>query len=113
MRKLILTSVLLLVSASAQAAESRGLVLASDATVASADALPRPLPPVAKNEAKNDAKNDVKNDTRSDEQPTRQQQQASAPAAPHARPHAQSQSRRYEANEATARRIAARYGISW
>ena len=109
MRKLILTSVLLLVSASAQAAESRGLVLASDATVASADALPRPLPPVAKNEAKND----VKNDARSDEQPTRQQQQASAPAAPHARPHAQSQSRRYEANEATARRIAARYGISW
>jgi len=108
-RKLILTSVLLLVSASAQAAESRGLVLASDATVASADALPRPLPPVAKNEAKND----VKNDARSDEQPTRQQQQASAPAAPHARPHAQSQSRRYEANEATARRIAARYGISW
>ena len=107
MRKLILISVLLLVSASAQAAESRGLVLASDATVASADALPRPLPPVAKNEAKND----VKNDARSDEQPTRQQQQASAPAAPHARPHAQS--RRYEANEATARRIAARYGISW
>ena len=107
MRKLILTSVLLMVSASAQAAESRGLVLASDATVASADALPRPLPPVAKNEAKND----VKNDARSDEQPTRQQQQASAPAAPHARPHAQS--RRYEANEATARRIAARYGISW
>jgi len=106
-RKLILISVLLLVSASAQAAESRGLVLASDATVASADALPRPLPPVAKNEAKND----VKNDARSDEQPTRQQQQASAPAAPHARPHAQS--RRYEANEATARRIAARYGISW
>lgn len=107
MRKLILISVLLLVSASAQAAEFRGLVLASDATVASADALPRPLPPVAKNEAKND----VKNDARSDEQPTRQQQQASAPAAPHARPHAQS--RRYEANEATARRIAARYGISW
>ena len=105
MRKLILISVLLLVSASAQAAESRGLVLASDATVASADALPRPLPPVAKNDAKKDVK--------SDEQPTRQQQQASAPAAPHARPHAQSQSRRYEANEATARRIAARYGISW
>jgi hypothetical protein len=108
-RKLILMSVLLLVSASAQAAESRGLVLASDATIASTDALPRPLPPVAKNDAKNDVKNDVKNDTKSDEQAPRQQ--ASAPAAPHARPHAQS--RRYEANEATARRIAARYGISW
>jgi hypothetical protein len=107
MRKLMLISALLLASASAQAAESRGLVLASDATVASADALPRPLPPVAKN----DAKNDIKNDTKSDEQPTRQQPQASVPAAPLARPHAQS--RRYEANEATARRIAARYGISW
>src|SRR5690348_10895986 len=99
MRKLILISVLLLASASAQAAESRGLVLAaSDSTVASSDALPRPLPPVAKSDAKNDSKNDAK----SDEQQPRQQ--ASAPAAPRARPHAQA--RRYEANEATARRIA-------
>src|SRR5690349_2747976 len=105
MRKLILISVLLLASASAQAAESRGLVLAaSDSTVASSDALPRPLPPVAKSDAKNDSKNDAKTDAKSDEQQPRQQ--ASAPAAPRARPHAQA--RRYEANEATARRIAAR-----
>jgi hypothetical protein len=110
MRKLILISVLLLASASAQAAEFRGLVLAgSDSTVASADALPRPLPPVVKSDAKNDSKNDAKTDAKTDEQPPRQQ--ASAPAAPRARPHAQA--RRYEANEATARRIAARYGISW
>jgi hypothetical protein len=112
MRKLMLISALLLVSASAQAAESRGLVLAaSDTTVASgADNLPRPLPPVAKNDTKNDTKSDAKDDTKSDmEQP--RQHQANESAAPRTRPHAQP--RRYEANEATARRIAARYGISW
>lgn len=107
MRKLMLISALLLASASAQAAEPRGLVLAaSDATVASSEALPRPLPPVAKSDAKSDAKSEPKS---AEQQPRKQQ--ASEPTAPHARPHGQA--RRYEANEATARRIAARYGISW
>jgi hypothetical protein len=107
MRNLILISVLLLATASAQAAESRGLVLAaSDATVASAEALPRPLPPVAKSDTKSDTKSDVKSDER---QP--RQQQANEPIAPRPRP--QAQARRHEGNEAMARRIAARYGISW
>lgn len=111
MRKLMLISALLLASASAQAAEPRGLVLAaSDATVASSEALPRPLPPVAKSDAKSDAKSEPKSEPKSAEQQPRKQQ-ASEPTAPHARPHGQA--RRYEANEATARRIAARYGISW
>ena len=52
MRKLILISALLLASASAQAGEGRqgrGLVLAADTpAVTTADALPQPLPPVAK-----------------------------------------------------------------
>jgi hypothetical protein len=100
MRKLILISVLLLASASARAGESRGLVLAaSDATAASTtDTLPKPLPPVAKNDAKSEVREP-------------QRPQVSEPVAPRARPRAQA--RRYEANEATARRIAARYGISW
>jgi|SRR5579871_1087242 len=102
MRKLILISVLLLASASAQAGEPRGLVLAaSDATATAPDTLPRPLPPVTKSDAKSDARSDA-------DQP---RQASSEAAAPRARPHAQS--RRYESNEAMARRIAARYGISW
>lgn len=106
MRKLILISALLLASASAQAGESRGLLLASDRPTAStADTLPQPLPPVAKSDTKSDTKSDAKNDV---QQP---QQQASEPAGPRARP--RPQARRHESNEAMARRIAARYGISW
>ena len=101
MRKLILISALLLASASAQAGQPRGLLLtASDTTAASTtDMLPQPLPPVAKS--------DSKSDTKSDAQP----QQAREPAAPRAGQ--RSQARRHESNEAMARRIAARYGISW
>jgi hypothetical protein len=102
MRKLILISALLLASASAQAGQPRGLLLtASDTTAASTtDMLPQPLPPVAKSDSKSDTKNDA--------QP---QQQAREPAAPRAGQ--RSQARRHESNEAMARRIAARYGISW
>jgi len=63
MRKLILISALLLASASAQAGESRGLVLAATTdtpAVTTADALPQPLPPVAKTETKTETKTDVK-----------------------------------------------------
>jgi hypothetical protein len=95
MRKLILISALLMASASAQAGESRGLLLTASDTTAASTSLPQPLPPVAKSDTKSDA----------------QQPQASEPAAPRARP--RPQARRHESNEAMARRIAARYGISW
>ena len=104
MRRLILISALLLASASAQAGQVRGLVLAAADTpaVTTADALPQPLPPVAKNDAKTDAKNDAP------------RQQASVPSAPAPSvPKQRSQARRYQSDEAKARRIAAKYGISW
>ena len=108
MRKLILISALLLASASAQAGQVRGLVLAAADTpaVTTADALPQPLPPVAKNDAKTDTKTDAKNDA--------PRQQASVPAAPAPSvPKQRSRARRYQSDEAKARRIAAKYGISW
>ena len=96
MRKLILISALCLASASAQAEPRRGLVLAAADTPAatSTDSIPQPLPPVAKNDT--------------------DKPQASMPAAAQPRgSKPQAQSRRYEGEEAKARRIAARYGISW
>ena len=86
MRKLILISALLLASASAQAGGSRGLVIAETAK-----------PDAPKAEA-------VKPETAA--APEAAQPQASKPAK---KVHA----RRHESDEAKARRIAARYGISW
>ncbi|HWL18919.1 MAG TPA: hypothetical protein VNS33_04560 [Bradyrhizobium sp.] len=109
MRKLILISALLLVSASAHAGEQlKGLVVADSDRPAASDTA-QPLPPVAESE--------------------KPKQQASEPARPLAsRPSRRTQAERYEAerfeakrfeakrfegNEAKARRIAAKYGISW
>jgi len=99
MRKLILISAaaLLLASASAQAGESLGPLAAADTPVVAAnDSIPQPLPPVGKNDTKSD-----------DAKP-----QAAASARPlPSRP--RSQARDYGSDEAKARRIAAKYGISW
>ena len=94
MRKLILISALCLASVSAKAGPSRGLVLAADTPAAtSTDTIPQPLPPVTQNDAA--------------------KPQASAPAASPSSSKPRSQARRYESDEAKARRIAAKYGISW
>lgn len=113
MRKLILASVLLLASVSAHAGELRDWALASSDTPAATDTA-QPLPPVAA--------------------PEKPKQQASEPARPlAAKPGQRAQAQRYEAqryeakryeakrlearrfggDEAKARRIAAKYGISW
>jgi hypothetical protein len=90
MRKLILISALLLASASAQAGGSRGLVLAANDTPAATETAAAPEPAKPETAAA----------------PETAQPQASKPAK---KLHA----RRYEGDEAKARRIAARYGISW
>jgi hypothetical protein len=98
MRKLILASVLLLATASAHAGELRDLALAASDTPAATEPS-RPLPPVSAAE--------------------KPKQEASEPARPLASKQSQrAQAERYEAkrfsgNEAKARRIAAKYGISW
>jgi hypothetical protein len=90
MRKLILISALLLASASAQAGESRGLVLAANDTPAAPTELAKPDAPKPETTAA----------------PETAQPQASKPAK-------KVQAKRHESDEAKARRIAARYGISW
>lgn len=93
MRKLMLISALLLASASAQAGPSRGLALAvADSPAATAANTAQPLRPATQDDA---PKPPVTNTAR-----------------PHpSRPHPEV--RRFESDEAKARRIAARYGISW
>jgi hypothetical protein len=113
MRKFILISALLLASASAHAGPSsdRGLVLAAADTPAAtttdtaqpaAEPTAQPLPP-ATDSAKDGAKDGAKDSAKP--------QIADAPKPRASKP--RSQARRYEGDEAKARRIAAKYGISW
>ena len=90
MRKLMLISALLVASASAQAGQSRGLMLAANDTPAVTETTAAPEPPKPQAAAA----------------PEAAQPQASKPAQ---KLHA----KRHESDEAKARRIAASYGISW
>jgi len=109
MRTFILISALLLASASADAGPTsdRGLVLAAADTPAAtttttapgtdaAQPAAQPLPPATETDAAKD---------------TAKPQTADAPKPRASKP--RSQARRYEGDEAKARRIAAKYGISW
>ena len=105
MRKLMLISALLLASASAHAGPNASMELAAvDTPVAiapdAAQPIAQPLPPASQTDiAKDGAKDGAKPQT------------ADVPK-PHA-PRPRGQARRYESDEAKARRIAAKYGISW
>ena len=114
MRKLILISAFVLASASVQAGESRGLALAANDQPEKAATAQQAPPASAQPEA---AKAEVKADT---VQPEASKPEASKPEA--AKPEASKQqasrpkkihARRYEGDEAKARRIAARYGVYW
>jgi hypothetical protein len=103
MRKFLLISALLLASASAHAGPSTGMELAAADTPAAttpdtaqpaAEPTAQPLPP-ASDSAKDSAK----------------PQTADAPKPRASKP--RSHAHRYEGDEAKARRIAAKYGISW
>jgi hypothetical protein len=99
MRKLFLISVLLLASVSAQAGER--ILAAGTPAIAASTNSPQPLPPVAKDDKMDDKADQAK-------------PQAVEPAATQPRsPKPRSQARRDDDDEAKARRIAAKYGISW
>ena len=103
MRKLILISALLLASASAQAGESRSLILAANDEPKAVETV---TPAQAKPEvAKIDETKAV--ETRTDVTTST----ASKPEA--SKPAKKAHARRYEGDEAKARRIAARYGVYW
>lgn len=92
MRKLILISALVLASVSAQAGESRGLVLAANDEVKVAEAA---MPQQATTTASADAAKPQASNTQS------------------AKSSKKTQTRRHETDEQKARRIAAKYGVYW
>jgi hypothetical protein len=108
MRQLILASVLLLASVSAHAGDIKGLGLAAGDTTVAADT--QPLPPVSAPEA-------PKQQASAPARPEPSRQEAARPQV--SRPQVSSQQARlleaehFGSDEAKARRIAARYGISW
>ena len=113
MRKLILASVLLLASVSAQAGELRDWALASGDTPAATDAA-QPLPPVAAPEKPKQQASEPARPLAA--KPSRRAQATRSEAARYdaARYEAKrSEGRRFGGDEAKARRIAAKYGISW
>jgi hypothetical protein len=91
MRKLILISALVLASVSAQAGESRGLTLAANEEPKAIETV-KPAEPAKVEETKTDT---------------------SASKAQASKPAKKTHARRYEGDEAKARRIAARYGVYW
>ena len=103
MRKFILISALLLASASAQASEPRGLTLASNEEPTSVEKIESVKPEVAKADVKLEAS-----------KPEASKPETSKPRA--SRPAQKVHARTYQGHggdEARARTIAARYGISW
>jgi hypothetical protein len=119
MRKLILISALLLVSASAQAGERlKGLVVAASDAPAASDAA-QPLPPVStsdkpKQETSEPAKPLASKSSRRPQAERYEAQRFEAQRLEATRLEARRlEANRFGGNEATARRIAAKYGISW
>ena len=100
MRKLILISAFVLTSVSAQAGENRNLTLAANEEPQASEKVETAKPADAQPEA---AKGNVKADAA--------QPEASPPRT--TKPAAKTHVRRYEGDEAKARRIAAHYGIYW
>lgn len=103
MRKLILISALLLASVTAQAGQTRSLILASNEEAKAVETF---KPAEAKVEAKVEAKTDAKVDAKSETT-------AEVAKTTVSRPARKATVRRYEGDEAKARRIAARYGVYW
>lgn len=103
MRKFILITALLLASASAQAGQPRGLTLASNEAPTSAEKIESVQPEVAKADVKPEAS-----------KPETSKPEASRPTAskPVQKVHARTY-QGHDSDEARARTIAARYGISW
>jgi hypothetical protein len=112
MRRFILISALLLASVTAQAGQPRGLVLASNDEPKS-----ERIEAVKTEEAKPEASAPVAPAaTTTAATPTAAPAPAVSPATPKpvaSRPAKKTRATSYEGDEAKARRIAARYGISW
>ena len=114
MRKLILISAFVLASATAQAGQNRGLVLAANDTPAPVQAAettrsadPAPAAQADSQSKTTQAQGQVQGDAQAQPAPAETPKRYTAKSVKTARVH------HYESDEAKARRIAARYGIYW
>jgi hypothetical protein len=110
MRKFILISVFVLASVTAHAGQSRGLVLASNDTPGSSDRIESVQPEQAKADVKPDVKPEVAKPVAEAPKPATV---ASKPVKKASRASNTGRARNYAGDEAEARSIAARYGVSW
>lgn len=110
MRKLILISALVLASATAQAGQSRGLVLASNDTPNSGERIESVQPDQPKAEVKPEASRPEASKPVTE---VAKPAEVSKPVVKASRPARKAHGENYASEEARARSIAARYGISW
>ncbi|THD59844.1 MAG: hypothetical protein E7813_24360 [Bradyrhizobium sp.] len=115
MRKFVLITALLLASASAQAEQTRGLTVASNDEPASVEKIESVKPQAAKAEVKPEAsKPEIAQPGAAKPEVAKTettQPEVSEPKA--VKPAPKAHVRNYDSDEARARKIAARYGISW
>jgi hypothetical protein len=107
MRKFILISVLVLASATAQAGQPRGLIVASNDTPNSGERIESAQPEPAKADVTPDASKPVTEVAKPATEVAKPVKAAASKAAH------KSYERNYASEEARARSIAARYGVSW
>lgn len=109
MRKLFMISVFVLASAAAQAGQSRGLVLAAnDEQIQSVQ-----QPEQAKADVQPEASKPVTDTSKPATEASRPAREVAKPVRKASRPSHKFHSPNYASEEAEARSIAARYGVSW
>jgi hypothetical protein len=106
MRKLILISVFVLASAAAQAGQPRGLIVAANDTPNSGERIESTQPAPAQADVAPEASKPVT-------EVSKPEKAVVKPVKTASRPTHKSYERNYAGEEAEARSIAARYGISW
>jgi hypothetical protein len=109
MRKFILISVLVLASAAAQAGETRGLILASNDTPNSGERIESVQP----DQPKADVQPEAAKPATEAPKPVAEVPKPAEPVRKASRPAHKGHSENYASDEARARSIAARYGVSW
>jgi hypothetical protein len=114
MRKFILISVLVLASATAQAGQPRGLIVAANDTPNSGERIESAQPEPAKADVTPDASKPVTDAAKPVTEVSKPATEVAKPAKTAAsKPTHKSHERNYASEEARARSIAARYGVSW
>jgi hypothetical protein len=112
MRKFILISALLLASATAQAGESRGLILAANDTPNSGERIESVQPDQPQADVKPEASKPATEAPKPVSEVSKPAE-APRPVRNASRPPHKAHTEKYASDEARARSIAARYGVSW